>query len=251
VAGPELAAVHKRRLRDMWRSAGWPCRDPVELDLLAAGLLQRQWDEQGRETLRVTDLGIELLATARRRSQAARGAHEELVERVARAMQSAGRLVWRGLSLRAPLVGEDGRTQWQIAMPDVFSIRHTTVEDWVEPVVHEIKVSRADLLADLRRPSKAQAYQALCSQCWYVVKRGIAVEADVPHLYGLMVADERGLEVVRPAPQRPQRLSFGTWMALAKAHAEPGAFDDKQELLGEAGEGPAPSTREDRIDGIE
>jgi hypothetical protein len=240
MAGPELAAVHKRRLRDMWRSAGWPCRDPVELDLLAAGLLQRQWDDQGRETLRVTDAGIELLATTRRRSQAARGAHEDLVERVAQAMQGAGRLVWRGLSLRAPLVGEDGRTQWQVAMPDVFSIRHTTVEDWVEPVVHEIKVNRSDLLADLRRPAKGQAYQALCSQCWYVLKRGIAQEAEVPPLFGLMVADEHGLEVLRPAPQRPQRLSFGTWMALAKAHAEPSTFDDQQELLGGLDVGPVP-----------
>lgn len=229
----------------MWRSAGWPCRDPVELDLLAAGLLQRQWDDQGRETLRVTDAGIEILAASRRRSQAARSAHEDLVERVSREMQRAGRLVWRGLSLRAPLVGEDGRTQWQIAMPDVFSIRHTTVEDWVEPVVHEIKVSRADLLADLRRPAKGQAYQALCSQCWYVVKRGLVQEAELPPLFGLMVADERGLEVVRPAPQRPQRLSFGTWMALARAHPEPGSFEEQQELLGDTGPGPVPGAGED------
>ena len=229
----------------MWRSAGWPCRDPVELDLLAAGLLQRQWDEQGRETLRVTDAGIQVLAASRRKSQAARNAHEALVERVAREMQRAGRVVWRGLSLRAPLVAEDGRTQWQVAMPDVFSIRHTTVEDWVEPVVHEIKVSRSDLQSDLRRPAKGQAYQALCSQCWYVVARGIAEEADVPPLYGLMVADERGLEVVRPAPQRPQRLSFGTWMALARAHPEPGSGDEAQVLLGERGPGPAPANGED------
>ena len=225
----------------MWRSAGWPCRDPVELDLLASGLLQRQWDEQGRETLRVTDAGIQVLAASRRKSQAARNAHEALVERVAREMQRAGRVVWRGLSLRAPLVAEDGRTQWLVAMPDVFSIRHTTVEDWVEPVVHEIKVSRSDLQADLRRPAKGQAYQALCSQCWYVVTRGIAEEADVPPLYGLMVADERGLEVVRPAPQRPQRLSFGTWMALARAHPEPGSGDDAQGLIGEGGPGPVPA----------
>ena len=225
----------------MWRSAGWPCRDPVELDLLAAGLLQRQWDEQGRETLRVTDDGIQLLAASRRKSQAARSAHEALVERVACEMQRAGRVVWRGLSLRAPLVSEDGRTLWQVAMPDVFSIRHTTVEDWVEPVVHEVKVSRADLQSDLRRPAKGQAYQALSSQCWYVVARGIADEAEVSPLYGLMVADERGLEVVRPAPQRPQRLSFGTWMALARAHPEPGPGGDSQALLGDDGPGLAPS----------
>ena len=56
----EIGAAHRRRLREMWRSAGWPCHDPIELDLLGAGLLQRFWDAQGRETLRVTDAGIAL-----------------------------------------------------------------------------------------------------------------------------------------------------------------------------------------------
>ena len=152
----------------------------MELDLLAAGLLRRQWDDQGRETLQVTDAGVEVLAATRRRHQAALGAHEALVQRVALDMQRAGRVVWRGLSLHAPLATEGGPKRWALAMPDVFSIRHTTVEAYVEPVVHEIKVSRADLLADLRRPAKALAYVALSSQCWYVVSSGIAQENDVP-----------------------------------------------------------------------
>ena len=225
-----VAQIHQRRLREVWRSAGWPCRDPVELDLLAAGLLQRQWDDQGRETLRVTDEGIRVLAATRQKNQAARNAHEALVERVALDMQRAGRVVWRGLSLRAPLAAADGKTQWVMAMPDVFSIRHTTVEDYVEPVVHEIKVSRADLLADLRRPGKGQAYLALASQCWYVLRKGIAREEELPPQYGLMVADERGMEVLRPAPRRPQRLAFNIWMALAKAAAEAGGDEDQVSL---------------------
>ena len=100
MAGAELAASH-RRLREVGRSAGWPCRDPIELDLLAAGLLQRQWDEQGRETLRVTDAGIQVLAATRQRNQAAFSAHEALVQRVAQEMRRAGRVVWRGISLPA------------------------------------------------------------------------------------------------------------------------------------------------------
>ena len=190
--------------------------------MLAAGLLQRRWDDQGRETLLVTVEGVQVLAATRRKHQAALGAHEALVARVALEMQRAGRIVWRGLSLRAPLQSEDGRTQWVMAMPDVFSIRHTTIEDYVEPVVHEIKVSRADLQADLRRPAKGQAYLAMASQCWYVVTRGLAAEADVPAHYGLMVADAdgQGLEVVRSAPKRATRLEFHTWLALARASPE-------------------------------
>jgi hypothetical protein len=233
MAGGELAAVHRRRLHEVWRSAGWPCRDPIELDLLAAGLLSRQWDSDGRETLRVTDAGIQLLAEARVRNQAARSAHEALVERVADLMLRSGRVAWRGLGLRAPLVAEDGRTRWTMAMPDVFSIRLTSLEDHVEPVVHEVKVSRADLLSDLRRPAKGQAYLALASQCWYVVRPGIATEADVPPLFGLIEARDQGLEVLRPAQRRPVRLAFSTWMSLAQARPET-SISDGQQALGSA-----------------
>lgn len=239
-----LTAVHRRRLREVWRSAGWPCKDLIELDLLAAGHLQRFWDEQGRETLRVTDEGVQLLAQTRQRHQAVRQSHEDLVSRVAAEMQRAGRLVWRGLTLRAPLVDELGATQWVMAMPDVFSIRQTTVESYVEPVVHEIKVSRADLLSDLRRPAKGQAYRALASQCWYVVRSGVAGVDDVPADFGLMEASDAGLTVLRPAPRKPMTLSLAAWMALARAHAEPALDTDAQgwltELPGTSGMDPVP-----------
>lgn len=227
-----IGTPHRRRLREIWRSAGWPCQDLLEVELLAAGLLERRLDEAGRETLRVTDAGIALLAATLEKNRAARDAHEALVVRVAREMQRAGRVVWRGLALRAPLPGEDGRTTWAVAMPDVFSIRHTTVEDYAEPVVHEIKVRRADLLADLRRAEKGAAYAALASQCWYVLKAGIARADEVPPAYGVMFAADGGLEVARPAPRRPARVPFAVWMALARANCEAPADDDAQGWLG-------------------
>ncbi|MCC9596770.1 MULTISPECIES: hypothetical protein [unclassified Rubrivivax] len=235
---PALGAVHRRRLREIWRSAGWPCRDAVEIDLLAAGLLQRRWDEAGRETLVVTDAGITLLAATLTRNRAAFDAHEALVARVAREMQRAGRIVWRGLALRAPLAGDDGSTRWATALPDVFSIRHTTVEDYAEPVVHEIKVRRADLLADLRRPDKGAAYRALASQCWYVFNEGIATPDEVPEPYGVMLACADGrLEVARAAPRRAARVPFSVWMALARANAEPADEDEGQPGLAAADPG--------------
>lgn len=232
-----LTAAHRRRLREVWRSAGWPCKDLIELDLVAEGHLQRHWDEQGCETLRVTDAGMQLLAQARRQNQAARQAHEDLVARVAADMQRAGRLVWRGLTLRAPLVDEQGSTQWVMVMPDVFSIRPSTVETYVEPVVHEIKVSRADLLSDLRKPAKGQAYRALASQCWYVVRAGVAGLDDVPADFGLMESGGEGLNVLRPAPRQPMTLSLATWVALARAYAEPALETDAQGFLGESAGG--------------
>ena len=46
-----LSRAHARRLRDVYRSAGWPSQDPLEIDLLAAGLLERVGSAGGQETL--------------------------------------------------------------------------------------------------------------------------------------------------------------------------------------------------------
>ena len=104
-----------------------------------------------------------------------------------------------------------------MAMPDVYSIRHTTVEAYLEPIVHEIKVLRADLLADLRIASKRAAYLQLSSECWYVIACGIAEPDEIPPECGVLVATDDGLAVARPAPKRPMQVPFGLWMALARA----------------------------------
>lgn len=235
---PRLGPVHERRLRALWRSAGWPCHDVVEAELLLAGALERRHDSAGRETLVLTDAGLALIAAAVQRHRRARDRHEALVARVAREMQRAGRVVWRGLSLRAPPLSDE--SGWTMAMPDVFSIRHTTVEDYVEPVVHEIKVRRADLLSDLRKAAKREAYRAIAGECWYVLQAGIGEAGEIPPEYGVMQAHGDGeraeLEVLRAAPRRAMRLPFIAWMALARASAEPPLDDDAQPLLG-AGEG--------------
>ncbi len=232
---PALTPVHRRRLREIWRSAGWPCQDAVEVDLLAAGQLERVRDAAGRETLRVTDAGLQTLAATLRSNRAARNLHEALVARVALDMQRSGRVVWRGLSLRAPVSDAGGAISWAMAMPDVFSIRHTTVEDYAEPVVHEIKVRRADLLADLRQTNKRAAYLSLASQCWYVLRAGIGRADEIPPECGVMLAHDApggaALEVLRPAPKRAMRVPFCTWMALARATPDPPLDDDAQAMF--------------------
>jgi len=228
----DIGLSHKRRLRALWRSAGWPCLDMIEVDLLAAGLLERVRHATGHDTLRVTDAGIALLAETHRHHRGALNAHEALVERVATEMGRAGRIVWRGLSVRAPVAGEGGGTNWVIAMPDVYSIRHTTVEDYVEPIVHEVKVSRADLLGDLRRSAKRAAYLALCSECWYVIREGIAKPEEIPPECGVLVAGAQGgLEVARAAPKRAMRVPFAVWMVLARATPVDLRLDEAQPAL--------------------
>ena len=232
-----MSAPHRRRLRNVYRSAGWPCLDSIEVELLAAGLLERVRQPTGHETLRVTDAGIAVIAETLRRNRAQRDAHEALVERVAREMTRAGRIAWRALSLRAK-VGD----AWAMAMPDVFSIRHTTVETYLEPIVHEVKVRRADLLGDLRQPAKRAAYLQMAGECWYVIRAGIARPEEIPPECGVLVATETSLEVARPAPKRALRLPFDAWMALARAAPVDGwRLEDAQGCLGDT-QGSAPDS---------
>ena len=232
-----ITALHRRRLRDMYRSAGWPCQDAVEIDLLAAGLLERVRSASGFETLRVSDAGIVLIAETQARNRARRDAHESLVERVARDMTRAGRLAWQGLSLRAKV-----DEAWVMAMPDVFSVRHTTVEAYLEPIVHEIKVQRSDLLSDLRSVSKRAAYLQLSSECWYVIREGIARPDEIPPECGVLIASVATLDVARPAPKRVMQMPFGLWMALARATPLQGwRLEDAQGHLGDT-EAPPPET---------
>jgi hypothetical protein len=229
---PPLTELHRRRLRAIWRSAGWPSQDLVEVELLAAGWVERLRDGHGRETLRVTDAGIAVLAATLARNRAARDAHEALIGRVAVGMQRSGRIAWRGLSLRVR-TGDDaaGTGRWTVARPDLFSVRNTTVEDYLDPIVHEIKVRRADLLGDLRRPAKGEAYRQMARECWYVLAEGIGDASDVPEDYGVIVERAGVLDVLRPAPRRALRLPFATWMALARATPE-AAEESGQQALG-------------------
>jgi hypothetical protein len=220
----KLNRIHARRLREVYRSAGWPSLDVVEIELLAAGLLERMTASTGHDYVRVTDAGIQYLAGAAQNNREVFSAHEALVNEVAQTMIRDGRLVWTNLSLRARLPAQaDLPARWKMSRPDVFSIRNSSVQAYLEPIVHEIKVSRADLLGDLKRTDKRNAYLDVGGQCWYVLGsdfRGKAIgEPDeVPIECGVMVCLDTKLEVVRMAPKRPSpQLPFGVWMALAKA----------------------------------
>ena len=244
-----LGRIHTRRLRGIYRSAGWPCLDLIEVELLAAGMVRRVCGSQGHTTLQVTDAGIALLATTLQSNRKAMSRHEALVEQVAREMTRAGRITWRGLGLRAqlPPLLEGGPRRWCMARPDVFSIRNTSVEAYLEPIVHEIKVSRADLLGDLKRLDKRAAYLDLGGECWYVLgcdARGkpIGDASEVPVECGVLLAQDEGetcrLSLQRSAPRRQRhQLPFGVWLALAKATPVHGLNDEEQDLLGSSEQG--------------
>ena len=218
-----LSRPHLRRLRQMFRSSGWPCHDPVEIDLLGAGLIERLVSpEPGLrpDTIRVTDAGVAALALAQTLNRRALGAHEALVRLTAQWLVAQGRLAWTGLSLLSPEAPGGG---WGPCRPDVFSLRISSLEHALEPAIHEIKVSRADLLGDLRQPGKRGAYFGLAQRVWYVLGESaqgepIADPAEIPPECGVLLVRGDALNIARPAPARDARpIALPTWLALARA----------------------------------
>lgn len=222
-----------RRLRQLYRSAGWPCLDALELELLAAGWLARVQDPDGRERLRLTDAGIQAAALGLETNRRLRDAHELLVARVAFELQRAGRICWTRLSLRAGLPREEEpeRLRWLLCQPDVYSLRPSSKPEGLEVCIHEVKVSRADLLTELRRPSKSAAYAALSGQTCFVLAAGIARVEEVPPEYGVWFAHATHFELARPAPRRSHQPDFATWLALARAVPLAPPLDEAQEPL--------------------
>ena len=285
---PPLHRSHRTRLMQVWRSAGWPCRDGIEIDLLAARLLALKATPDGCETLQLTEAGIAWLAQARHNGLRALSSHDRLAQRFAEQhLLAAGRIVWRELSLRAPVLPEPAaagvadaaaadldpladlqaprpamaglwegeelaqegdalagatrpaRQRWRMARPDLFSVRNTSVQDYLQPMVHEIKFSRADLLSDLRHAAKRQAYEWLCESCYYVFPAHIAKPEEIPPRFGVWVlhgsVDDGHFELLRPARHAPCKLPFAVWMALCKATPLRSERDAAQARLGAPG----------------
>ena len=273
---PTPTRHHRTRLMQIWRSAGWPCRDGLEIDLLAWGFVRAHPTADGLETLHLTQEGIQLLAAARRQAVRAQSQHDRLSAKFVAQLHAAGRIVWRELSLRAEVSGAASRVTngathgetssdlpspaysaemaaasrvlapagamtsptslwpdeetaesraaanvWRGARPDLFSVRNTTVPAYLQPMVHEVKFSRADLLSDLRHGAKRHAYQWLCEECYYVFPAGIAQADEIPQPWGIWVLHgdiETGhFELIRPARHASCTLPFAVWLALCKA----------------------------------
>jgi hypothetical protein len=211
-------------LRRYFRSAGWPCQDNVELDLLDRGLVRRETGGS-LETIVVTDPGIALLVRQLERNRQALAEHDALVDRVARWLLAQKRLVFRGVALRTRI---DDR--WALSKPDVFALRHATASRRLQPAAFEIKVRRADLLGDLKRDGKRRGYQSFSQTFHYVIAEGIAEPGEIPQDCGLIVASERSLRVARPAPHREVSLTTAQWVALVRAGAEFGDDDEPSQL---------------------
>lgn len=199
----------------------------MEIDLINAGMIRRVLSEVGPERIEVTDEGLRALGNALSRNRSAFDGHEMLVERLAMSEAAAGRLVYRGLMLRGRI--DSG---WKRCRPDLYSIRTSSVAAYTEPVIHEVKVRRADLLSDLRNPEKRAAYQALSSAFYYVLPERLASLDEIPEDCGVIYARDRGFSLARSSQRRLVEPGHDIWMALARRAAERVDIDEMQGELG-------------------
>lgn len=98
-------------------------------------------------------------------------------------------------------------------------------------VGHEIKVSRADVLAELADPTKADAWARYCGRWWLVIADPALVEGlDVPEQWGVMSPPSgrrtRSMTVLREAPKlrpadpAPAFRRMAVWLAYRAHNAE-------------------------------
>ena len=101
-------------------------------------------------------------------------------------------------------------------------------------VVHgfEVKVSRADWLAELRDPSKAEAFRRFCHHWWLVVPDASIVRDDLPEGWGLLVAGKNGrLRAKVSAPRlTPEPMPAGLVASLARAVARTADVRSREEV---------------------
>lgn len=108
---------------------------------------------------------------------------------------------------------------------------------------HEVKVSRADWLSELKRPEKAQAFTVYCDYWWLVVSdRSIVKPDELPAGWGLMAPHGQGLRVfvqaerldVLPMPRSLQatfsRAVTKTTLRLAEEDAAMRFLADRMRL---------------------
>lgn len=207
----KLTPRHRRRLTHYFRGgSSGALFDPIDLDLIGMALVER--DPRYPQRLLITAAGDAALYREKQLNRASHRPHDSLAERVASYLQAQGRLCFLNLKLHItadyPVI---------VVRPDVFSVAKTLNEKTLRPIIHEVKASRADLLSDIKRPSKREGYLQLAERVFYVVPEGLATAEDIPAECGLMLALPDGqLKIAKRAPKSAlqQPLTTLQWMAL-------------------------------------
>ncbi|WP_432263020.1 hypothetical protein [Cupriavidus sp. TMH.W2] len=146
-----LSRRHFKRLRHFFacRSYGSASHgDSLDLALVAHGYVERIASRFGGAQFKITPAGEQALAAELSREIQRRSPHHDLAGRLAGWRQRSGRVTWENIELVVELPA-GGRA---VVRPDVFSLVSTYDAKRIYPCVDEVKVSRADFLADVAKP---------------------------------------------------------------------------------------------------
>lgn len=229
---PGISRSHLKRLKIYYRSAGWPVKDNLEIDLIVAGLAERRIDPSGHEAIYVTDAGIQALAGLLSTNRAAFDAHEALVAKVVEYLQQRGWITFTGRSFKVK-----PEEKWITVRPDVFALPKTLDERRIVPCVYEVKVSRADLRSELRKGTKRLGYEAISRRMYYVMPEEIANEAllaEIPASCGVLLQREGSLFEHRLANERNVELRPIHWLQLLASCRDPSQAEHPQQELNDS-----------------
>ncbi|ONC41617.1 hypothetical protein AQ914_18170 [Burkholderia pseudomallei] len=216
-----LSRQHYKRLRFYWQgraNGGAGMTDGIDLDLAALGMVERFERLGSGVCFRITQAGEQELAAEKAREVERRQPHHALAGRLAQWRQSQGRVTWENIEL---LVDRDSGGR-QAIRPDVFSVAATYDEKRINPCVDEVKVSRADFLADVARPEKRAGYRQIAEVLYYAAPAGMIEASEVPEGCGLLVEVEPcKFEVLKRPKKRRVALTTHHFMNLI---LKPGDF---------------------------
>ena len=168
--------------------------------------------------LMITGAGIAELQAEFEREKTRRRPHHDMASRLSGWLREQCRVTWENIELMVPRAA-GGR---QAVRPDVFSLARTYDEQRINPCVHEVKVSRADFLADLARPEKRAAYAQLAEVVYYAAPEGVIRVAEVPDGFGLLEEVDYGVfQVLKRPKKRRVELTTHQFMNLI---LKPGAM---------------------------
>lgn len=205
---PALTRAQLKLLRVMW-ARGRPSQpgklDGLHLDLIASGCLEVLPESDSRSAwgavVRVTEKGVAVLARARQSLVDAQRPHHELGGRLAAWLRQRGMLAWENVEFPNP--DRSVFRAWGVVRPDVFACKPVLRAASAATAIYEIKVSRADFLADLAKPQKRQAYLDLAEAVYFCAPHGMIAPAEVPKGIGLLCETTPGeFTLARKASRR-------------------------------------------------
>lgn len=243
--GVEITAALAKRMRDNYHltahrtDGSFRLRgDGLELQLFAAGFIAYSRTVEGLNFLanaQFTERGMAWLVQNYLRNRNRRGGHERFIDRVAAYVRAMDRVVWKNIELQSQqdpqrLAGIGVFGAMPVARynvrPDLYSVASVLDPRRASPVVHEIKVGRADLLADIADPQKRLGYFTIAERVYYVCPDGVAGKPDIPPECGLIVFQSERFREVKRARRIPIQLASRTYMTLlAKYQGRPDADD--------------------------